>query len=97
MMGMLMGAQLAGTAGGVVQQSQQGATPPPLPNPLPYYIGNQGHQSGPFSLAQLREQALQRTFDGSMLVWKKGMAAWQPASEVSELADILSSVPPPLP
>lgn len=98
MMGMLMGAQLAGTAGGVVQQSKPAAaTPPPLPEPVQYYVGNQGRQSGPFSLAQLRELALQRSFDGSMLVWKKGMAAWQPAGEVSELADILSSVPPPLP
>ncbi|MFA6930334.1 MAG: SPFH domain-containing protein [Lentisphaeria bacterium] len=97
MMGMLMGAQLAGTAGAAVQQTQVQATPPPLPETVLYYLGEQGKQTGPYTLAQLQQQALNGGFHGGMLVWKKGLPGWLPARQVSELAEILVAVPPPLP
>ena len=35
--------------------------------------------------------------DPGSLVWAQGMAGWQPAGEVAELAPLFAAVPPPIP
>lgn len=74
-------------------QQQAPAGPPPMPATDLWYIGVGGQQKGPFPAAALSQQGLKP----DTLVWKQGMASWQPASQVPELASALQSGPPPLP
>ncbi|MBO0868849.1 MAG: DUF4339 domain-containing protein, partial [Micromonosporaceae bacterium] len=80
-----------------VQPAPGAAGPPPLPGQQQWYVGVAGQKRGPFDLAGLAEQAGGGTLTGSTLVWKTGMAQWLPAEQVPELAEVLASVPPPLP
>ncbi|MDR1744425.1 MAG: SPFH domain-containing protein [Planctomycetota bacterium] len=111
MVGMLAGVNLGGIMGGTVQGAQQAALlnqqgqqpgaggPPPLPGsggqPV-WYAGLDGRQAGPFTEADLAPR-LNGAGGRDILVWKQGMANWQKAGEVGELAGIFGATPPPLP
>ncbi len=62
--------------------------PPPLPNSAQWFITRNGQNFGPFTLHQLIANGLTR----ESYVWRNGMAEWQQAVTVTELADFL---PPP--
>ena len=53
-------------------------TPPPIPKATSYFLAINGKQYGPFTIEQ-------------SLVWCQGMAAWQQASTVAELAPLFQS------
>ncbi|MGH7127279.1 MAG: GYF domain-containing protein [Planctomycetaceae bacterium] len=58
----------------------------------------QGQQeAGPVSLWEVRELAKDGTLKSTDLVWTEGMAEWDRASRVSELADLYPTPPPPPP
>ncbi len=76
------------------QNNQQGPPPPPM---LQFFVAVNGAQTGPFTVQQLITMAQQGQFNGESLVWKQGMAAWSPASQVPDLAPVFNSVPPPPP
>ncbi|MFD6637546.1 SPFH domain-containing protein [Micromonospora chalcea] len=73
------------------------AEPPPLPGQAQWYVGVGGQRQGPYDLGGLAEQAGAGALGPETLVWRAGMAQWQPAGQVPELASVLASVPPPLP
>jgi membrane protease subunit (stomatin/prohibitin family) len=78
------------------------ATPPPvMPPPVPiavdYFVVVDGKSEGPFDITQLAQMAGNRSFKSDTLAWKKGMAAWAAAGTFAELADVLNSIPPPMP
>jgi hypothetical protein len=68
--------------------------PPPLPG---WYLGNGGAQTGPYDDAALAAQAAAGTLTPGTLIWRAGMAAWEPASSVPDVAKHLGATPPPLP
>lgn len=93
--GLAMGQQMAqsmgaSAAGGGVH------VPPPLPTAAMFFVAVNNQQTGPFDAGALAEQVRSGRLTRDSLVWKAGMAAWVKASEVSELASVLASVPPPL-
>ncbi|MFF0099479.1 SPFH domain-containing protein [Micromonospora sp. NPDC005257] len=106
-MGMAMGQQMARTMGGgaatqpapapPVPAQPAAAEPPPLPGQAQWYVGVGGQRQGPYDLGGLAEQAGAGALGADTLVWRTGMAQWQPAGQVPELASVLASVPPPLP
>ncbi len=111
MMGMLAGVNLGGVMGGTMQGAQQAAllnqqqapaagAPPPLPGaeaPV-WFAGIDGKQAGPFTAGDLASNLAAAGAGGrDILVWKQGMANWQKAGEVGELAGFFGAVPPPLP
>ncbi|MFI7206856.1 SPFH domain-containing protein [Micromonospora aurantiaca (nom. illeg.)] len=106
-LGMAMGQQMARSMGGGAATqpppAQPAATqpaaaePPPLPGQAQWYVGVGGQRQGPYDLGALAEQANAGALDADTLVWRTGMAQWQPAGQVPELASVLASVPPPLP
>jgi hypothetical protein len=102
-MGMALGQQMAAgmqRAGQPQQQAPQPGGAPAGPPPLPaaeWYLGVGGQQAGPYDLNGLAGQARGGALTPQTLVWKAGMAQWVPAGQVSELAGVLSSTPPPLP
>lgn len=99
--GLGMGQQMADVRGPSFQnQSQQdgkqsnGATPPPLPQ---FYVALEGRQAGPFDSPELHKMILAGQLTRETLVWKQGMQAWEAAGKMPELAQLLASVPPPIP
>lgn len=92
-MGMLMGAQLGQQAGQMMHQ-----LPPALPAAPTFFVAVNGQQSGPFQQAVLQQMAANGSLTVATLVWRQGMAAWQPAGSVPELANLFgAAAPPPLP
>lgn len=73
--------------------------PPPLPGQSApaWYLGVGGQQQGPFDTTGLAAAVSAGTLTPATLVWRSGMAGWQPAADVPEVAAVLGSTPPPLP
>ena len=59
---------------------------------MEYYIYSNNVKKGPFSLEELKNQSISH----NTMIWKVGFSNWTPASQVPELADILSEIPPEL-
>jgi len=100
MMGGAMGQQMAGMMQNMGQQ-MQGAmqTPPPIPN-VQYFVSVNGAQAGPFNMQQLQQMTQNGQLTPQTYVWKQGMAQWQLAGSVSELAPFFgqpAGTPPPPP
>jgi len=102
MMGGAMGQQMAGMMQNMGQQ-MQGAmnTPPPLPNVM-YHVSMNGQQYGPYYMQQLMQMAHDGQINQQTYVWKQGMAAWEFAGNVQELAVLFvpsnpGAQPPPPP
>ncbi|KAB2849138.1 MAG: DUF4339 domain-containing protein, partial [Hyphomicrobiaceae bacterium] len=53
-----------------------------------FYVVIGGKSEGPFTLAALSAEVAQGRINDQTLVWKDGMANWQPASTVAEVASI---------
>jgi GYF domain 2/Domain of unknown function (DUF4190) len=45
-----------------------------------YFVGRSGQQTGPFSVEQLKGMAASGELQATDLVWKDGMAGWEPAA-----------------
>jgi membrane protease subunit (stomatin/prohibitin family) len=73
------------------------AGPPPLPTAAAWYIGVGGQQVGPLDTAGLQSYVANGQLTRSTLVWQGGMPAWTAASDVPDVARLLSQAPPPLP
>ncbi|MGI6321321.1 MAG: SPFH domain-containing protein [Bacteroidales bacterium] len=80
-----------------VQQQGAAAAPPPIPGEIQFHIAVNGQQQGPFNMASLQQMMSNGQFDRNTLVWKQGMAGWEQAGNVPELANIFASTPPPPP
>lgn len=99
MMGGAMGQQMAGMMQGMGQQMQQAMnTPPPMPN-VQYHVSANGQQMGPFNMLQLQQMAQSGQLTPQTYVWKQGMANWDFASNVPEVASLFAApgTPPPPP
>ena len=101
-MGMMMGAQLGQQAGQMATHLPPAGAgaPPPLPQaaPVQFHIVMNGQQVGPFPPAVLQQMIPAGTFNAATLVWRQGMAGWQAAGTVPELAGLFApATPPPMP
>jgi hypothetical protein len=95
-MGMAMAKQMADAMGAPAPAASP-ATPPPLPAGRSFHVARDGQPDGPFELAELRQQLRDGQLAAESLVWAEGMAGWEKAASVSELAPLFRAVPPPLP
>jgi len=103
-MGVMMGAQLGQQAGQMATHlPPAGATPPPPAPSAPvvqFHVALNGQQLGPFPVAVLQQMISVGTFNAATLVWRQGMAGWQAAATMPDLAGLFvpaSPTPPPLP
>jgi membrane protease subunit (stomatin/prohibitin family) len=97
MMGGAMGQQMAGMMnqmGNNVQQSMN--TPPPMPQ-VQYNVNINGQNYGPYGMQQLQQMVQNGQLTRETYVWKSGMANWEFAGNVAELACLFGAVPPPMP
>ena len=95
MFGMGIGGAMGSQVGGMMNNMNQ--TPPPPPTQNVFHIALNGQQTGPFTIDQLKQLALNNQFTKQFHVWKPGMAGWELASVNNEVSIIFNSVPPPPP
>ena len=99
-MGMGMGFGLAKqmvdtmSAGGAAAGN---TAPPPVPQEIPWYVASEGHQTGPFTKAEIRNKLESGDVNRDTLVWRQGLEEWTAAERVDELAAIFAQLPPPVP
>lgn len=97
MMGGAMGNQMAGMMNQMGQNMNQQQNTPPPPPQIQYNISVNGQTAGPYNLQQLQQMIQNGQLQQNTHVWKQGMAAWELASNVQELASLFGAVPPPPP
>lgn len=93
--GFAMASQMAQSMGN--QQSNTQQTPPPLGSAVSYYVALNGQQAGPFEKAALKQMVTSGQLTRETLVWKSGMSDWMAASTQSDLNDLWTQTPPPIP
>lgn len=94
MTGMAIGGAMGSQMGGMMNNINNTPPPPPV---LTYHVALNGKQLGQFTIDQLKQSAQNGQFTQQHHVWKEGMAGWELASNVPELANLFASVPPPPP
>ena len=96
--GIGMAGQMGSAMGGMTsgQPIAANATPPPLPSQTRFFVGINGKRTGPFETSVLLRMAQSGQLKPESLVWKQGMANWEPAGQMAELGEMFI-VPPPLP
>lgn len=79
------------------QQPMQ--TPPQAPPPpmVQYSVSVNGQSYGPYNMQQLQQMVQSGQLTPNSYVWKQGMANWEMAGNVVELANLFGAVPPPPP
>jgi hypothetical protein len=87
----ILAASLVAFAAFASLQAQAQLAPPPLPPPLPqpsaqYYFNDNGRQTGPYTLDQIRQRIASGAITPDTLVWKSGTPNWVAAREFPELA-----------
>ncbi len=79
-------------------QAAPAATPPPLPQAIQYFLAINGQQQGPFTIELLAQQVQNGLLKPDTLAWYQGLANWQPAASITELAPLFQGEnPPPIP
>lgn len=101
MTGMMMGGAMGGQMANMMNQMgnnmhQQQNTPPPPPQ-IQYSVSVNGQTAGPFNWQQLQQMVQSGQLSRNTHVWKQGMAAWEIAGNVQELAALFAAAPPPPP
>ncbi|MCK5519765.1 MAG: DUF4339 domain-containing protein, partial [Candidatus Marinimicrobia bacterium] len=105
-LGMGMGFAMANQMGKANEPNQQAPAqqtaptapaPPPLPAASSYFVAVGGKQAGPYDMNTLQSKIKSAEINKDSLIWKEGMAQWQKAGEVAEVAGLFPAAPPPIP
>ena len=92
-----MGGQMAGMMNHLGQGMQQPMmTPPPIPQ-VAWHVSINGQPAGPFNPVQLQELVRNGQLTPQIHVWKAGMANWELAGNIPELAMLFAPPAPPPP
>lgn len=97
MMGGAMGNQMAGMMNQMGQNMNQQQNTPPPPPQIQYSVSVNGQTAGPFNWQQLQQMVQNGQLQKNTHVWKQGMAGWEVAGNIQELASLFGAVPPPPP
>ena len=101
MTGMMMGGAMGGQMAGMMNQMGQNMnqamnTPPPMPQ-VQYTLNVNGQNLGPYNMQQLQQMVQNGQMTQQTYVWKQGMAGWEMAGNVQELAVLFNTAPTPPP
>lgn len=84
--GLSMARQMPDMFSGAMGKNNAGPQQPPqIPQEAVFYLVVNGSQAGPFNEAALQRIIQNKLISPETLVWKPGMASWQPASAVPEV------------
>ena len=104
--GLGMGMMMPGMHPGMAHpgMGQPGMMPPPPPGMAPppppaltFHVLLNGQQTGPVDPATMQQWASAGQLRPDAMVWRPGMAGWQPAGQVPELAGVFGAAAPPPP
>lgn len=95
--GMGVGFAMAQKLGETLGGNTSIMAPPPIPPTRTYYVAVEGHQTGPFSLAEINNKISAGDVNRDSLVWTQGLSEWVSADKAPKLAQAFSNQPPPLP
>jgi membrane protease subunit (stomatin/prohibitin family) len=99
-MGYAMANQLGKMTATTAEPQQQPLQPPPLPleeSSCRYYVGKNGKKAGPFEKAAIVKYIENGAITRETLMWKEGLAGWEPMERFEEFRSVLRTTPPPLP
>lgn len=85
------------TMGGMNNMGQMGGAPQMPSQKVQYYIGINGQQYGPCDWNKLQQLVQQGQLTQQSYVWKNGMAQWEFAGNVAELAPLFQGTAPQMP
>jgi len=73
--------------------------PPQMPGAaaVAFSVSVNGQAGGPYDMGALAQMAASGQLNAQSMVWRQGMAAWQGAGSVPELAHLFAAAPPPMP
>lgn len=72
--------------------------PPPLPKTCVYYLGINGKSVGPMDFDTICQKYSANEINANILVWRKGMKAWDKICNVEDFQSLFDEeCPPPLP
>jgi membrane protease subunit (stomatin/prohibitin family) len=96
--GFAMGQRMMQSMGAAGAVPATAAGPPPLPGDAAWHYALGGQSIGPASTSQVAAAIAAGQITAATLVWTNGLASWQPAGQVPELATLFRpAAPPPLP
>ncbi|MCR5610454.1 MAG: SPFH domain-containing protein [Clostridiales bacterium] len=97
-LGGAVGQNIAGTMNGILSNPNAQSVPvPPVIPVVAYHVAINGQATGPYNLEVLRQMAASGQLHPNTLVWKQGMANWEQAQNVAELASLFQPIVPPIP
>jgi membrane protease subunit (stomatin/prohibitin family) len=101
-MGMGMGMAMANQMAGMMPQPGTGGPgmmppPPPPPPQMMWHVSVNGQTQGPFAEPQFWQMIQQGQVTAATMVWAAGLASWQAAGQVPQLAHFFAKPPPPPP
>jgi hypothetical protein len=96
-MGMGMGFAMASNFANNFSQNSSTSSPPPLPKSKKYHLAINNEAKGPFEMSEIEQFVKEKKVDKNTLAWSEGMSGWKKMSEIDELKELFSLVPPPLP
>ncbi|WP_211364190.1 SPFH domain-containing protein [Propionivibrio limicola] len=93
-----MGNQMGNMMNTMGQNIQSPSMMPPPPPIVAYHVAINGQNTGPFNMGQLQQMVVGGQLQPASHVWKAGMANWELAGNVAELAPLfIQAAPPPPP
>jgi membrane protease subunit (stomatin/prohibitin family) len=95
--GLAMGQQMTNAMSQAAAPAPAAAAPPPLPGQAGYFLGVNGQQVGPVTIAEMPGRIASGELTPDTLVWREGMAEWTRAGDVPEVNATFPAAPPPLP
>ena len=82
---------------GAPGSGQPPSGPPRIPSEARYYVAANGHQTGPFTKAEMRAKIDSGDVTRDSLMWVSGLEAWMDASKLPDMAELFADQPPPIP
>lgn len=96
--GVSMGGIVGKMASDVLTKNDEEETPPPIPNSTKYYLVIDGKRLGPMDFATICQKYSANEINANILVWRKGMKAWDKICNVEDFQSLFDEeCPPPLP
>ncbi|WP_374357814.1 SPFH domain-containing protein [Pseudoduganella danionis] len=97
MTGLAVGGVMGGQMANMMNVAGQTMQQPPPPPQIQYNVSVNGASTGPYNFPQLEAMVRAGQLTAQMHVWKPGMAGWELAGAVAELAALFAAAQPPVP
>lgn len=92
--GVGIGTQAVAMGSQILNTNPAPSGPPPIPQPITYYLSINGQQQGPFNLQAIAGMIQNGSVTPTTLAWKAGMPQWTPINTLPDFAGFFMTPPP---